>query len=105
MFSEGQLIKNFYLIKDGEFEITKKVYITKNIDTQTKEWKFLRYYSSKNSEWIEKLFNLENQILFTNDKNALGKEKYTKKDSSLNWKTQVSSSILYLATSLDSSCY
>lgn len=71
VFEEGEPSGLIYLIKEGEFEIRKEIYLTEDPTITAKLCTFRRIYSNKRKSWLQEMLNDRTIALFTDDKNSL----------------------------------
>ena len=68
LFTEGNPSDYIYFIKEGEFEVTKELFVSLN---PTRILKFRRMWSDKGINFLQKLFNIKTQILVSNTHDLL----------------------------------
>lgn len=68
VYEEGEPAGLIYLIKDGEFEIRKDMYLFDDPTSTTKICTFRQLYSAKRKSWLQEMLNDRTLILFTDDK-------------------------------------
>ena len=85
VFNEGDSWNNIYLIREGEFEISKEIFLTEKPEDYLKVCSFMRYYSGKSKDQLSQIFNTDTKILFTSDLRSNEKLKlHTKSDTTKN---------------------
>lgn len=67
VYEEGEPSSYIYLIKSGEFQISKDIYLTSTPGDNSWVWSFRRFYSNRTIADLNLIFNEETKILYSSE--------------------------------------